>query len=51
MRGIRVKVFKILLQRIRTGAAKRKYDTCPSDVEQCDFQRTYFVEGHILDFY
>ena len=30
MRGVRVRVFKILLQRIRTGAAKRKYDICPS---------------------
>jgi len=40
VRGIRVKVFNILLQRISTGAAKRKYGTCASDVEQCDFQWT-----------
>jgi len=42
---ISVKVFKILFQCIRTGAAKRKYDTRPSDVEQFDFQRT--EEFHI----
>jgi hypothetical protein len=42
VRGKGVKVFKILLQRIRTGFATRKYDTCPSAMEQCDFQWTDF---------